>query len=584
MPATAATSTSPGPTERTPLLRDGGAGEESFLDEPGKKSDDRVSVRTALVDARADRDSTDEVPAAVVAVGADSPGECGLSGDKPRVSLVAVMAPMILGIFLVAMDVTIVTSTYASIGSQFEQLQNTSWIATGYMLSMTSFQPLYGKLSDIFGRKSCLIFAYTVFALGCLFCGLARNMTELVAARALAGIGGGGMTTLASIVMSDVATLRQRGTLQGFGNIAFAAGQATGAPLGGLLADSIGWRWAFLIQVPLTMLAILSVSFGLKLPRPSAGDLRAKLARIDFAGAGALVLAVFTLLFGLDRGGNVAWRDRLTVASLAASALAAALFAAVELRWAREPFAPRRIVADRALVASYLCNMFSSAAAVSLVYLISLYLQAVRGARASDVGVILLPTIFGGVTGSLSTGLVMQSTGRYYVLTVAVFTLMLVGNTTVALVTGVVKFSLAGLIIGSATNNLGYGSGLTSTIVSLIANAGPEDQAIATAVSYLFRSLGSVIGLSVGTTLTQDVLRQRLRARLSGAGAGANVDEIVRRVRESLGYLEQLEPAVREKVVLSYQDGLQAGFWFTVACSATTVLVSFYIKEKPLAG
>ncbi|KAI0354395.1 MFS general substrate transporter [Trametes cingulata] len=551
--------------ERTPLLANSS---DSTADSQGSAVAPEVVV-PAL-------GSTDELAAAVVS----SANGDDAAPHKPQVSLVAVMAPMILGIFLVAMDVTIVTSTYASIGSQFEQLQNTSWIATGYMLSMTSFQPLYGKLSDIFGRKSCLIFAYTVFALGCLFCGLARNMTELIAARALAGIGGGGMTTLASIVMSDVAPLRQRGTLQGFGNIAFAAGQATGAPLGGFLADSVGWRWAFLIQVPLTALAILSVGLGLKLPRSSTREFRAKLARIDFAGAGTLVLAVFTLLFGLDRGGNVAWKDRLTIASLVASALFSIAFATVELRWAREPFAPKRIVANRALVASYLCNLFSSGATITLVYHISLYLQAVRGASASDVGLILLPTIFGGVTGSLTTGLIMQSTGKYYVLTVATFSLMLMGNTLVAFVTGVVKYNLLGLIIGSATNNLGYGSGLTSTLVSLIANAGPEDQAIATAVSYLFRSLGSVIGLSVGTTLTQDFLRQSLRRRLSGG----NVDEIVRRVRESLEYLEQLEPAVREKVIHSYQDGLQAAFWFTVALSVLTVIVSFFVKEKPLAS
>ncbi|KAI9068970.1 MFS general substrate transporter [Trametes sanguinea] len=520
--------------------------------------------------------STDELAAETVQTPASEDSDV----VKPQVSLVAVMAPMILGIFLVAMDVTIVTSTYASIGSQFEQLQNSSWIATGYMLSMTSFQPLYGKLSDIFGRKSCLIFAYTIFALGCLFCGLARNMTELIAARALAGIGGGGMTTLASIVMSDVAPLRKRGTLQGFGNIAFAAGQATGAPLGGFLADSIGWRWAFLIQVPLTLLAILSVGFGLKLPRSYTGDFRVKLARIDFAGAATLVVAVFTLLFGLDRGGNIAWKDRITIASLSTSAVFLAGFAAIELRWAREPFAPQRIVANRALLASYLCNLFSSAAAVTLVYHISLYLQAVRGASASDVGLILLPTIFGGVTGSLTTGLVMQSTGRYYVLTIVVFTVMLAGNLSVALITGVLKYSLPVLMMGSAANSLGYGSGLTSTLVSLIANAGPEDQAIATAVSYLFRSLGSVVGLSVGTTLTQDFLRQSLHRRLSGA----NVDEIVKRVRESLEYLEQLKPAVREQVVRAYQDGLQAAFWFTVSLTALTVVISFFVKEKPLAG
>ncbi|KAI0821779.1 MFS general substrate transporter [Trametes gibbosa] len=506
--------------------------------------------------------------------------ELGVS-QKPHVSLVAVMAPMILGIFLVAMDVTIVTATYASIGSQFEQLQNTSWIATGYMLSMTSFQPLYGKLSDIFGRKSCLVFAYTVFALGCLFCGLARSMTELIAARTFAGIGGGGMTTLAFIVMSDVAPLRQRGTLQGFANIAFAAGQATGAPLGGLLADSIGWRWAFLIQVPLTVLAILSVSLGLNLPRSApSGVLRTKLARIDFAGAFTLVLTVFTLLLGLDLGGNVSWRAPLTISALAASALFLVVFATVELRWAREPLAPSRIVANRALAAAYACNFLSSAAAVALVYHLALYVQAVRGARAADVGLVLLPTIVGGVAGSLATGLVMQRTGRYYVLTVVVFGVMLLGNVAVAIVTGGARYSLVGLIVGSAATNVGYGSGLTSTIVSLIANAGPEDQAIATAVSYLFRSLGSVLGLSIATTLTQDILRKSLRARLTGG----HVDEIVRKVRESLEYLQQLEPAVRAQVVLAYQDGLQAAFWFTAAMSAATVVVAFYIREKPLSG
>ncbi|KAJ3001802.1 hypothetical protein NUW54_g6202 [Trametes sanguinea] len=180
----------------------------------------------------------------------------------------------------------------------------------------------------------------------------------------------------------------------------------------------------------------------------------------------------------------------------------------------------------------------------------------------------------------LTTGLVMQSTGRYYVLTIVVFTVMLAGNLSVALITGVLKYSLPVLMMGSAANSLGYGSGLTSTLVSLIANAGPEDQAIATAVSYLFRSLGSVVGLSVGTTLTQDFLRQSLHRRLSGA----NVDEIVKRVRESLEYLEQLKPAVREQVVRAYQDGLQAAFWFTVSLTALTVVISFFVKEKPLAG
>ncbi len=301
----------------------------------------------------------------------------------------------------------------------------------------------------------------------------------------------------------------------------------------------------------------MSVGFGLNLPRPAHGNLREKFARIDFAGAGTLVVATFLLLLGLDRGGNISWRDNITIASLAISASFYLVFVAVELRWAREPFAPKRIVANKALLASYLANLLSNGAAISLIFNVSLYLQAVQGVSASEVGLTLLPTIFGGVIGSLSTGLIMQATGKYYVLTLAAFTVMLAGDVVVALVTGPLKYSLVALSIGQSDSpteiekilTLPFrpdlqqhrnwcaqspssssprkltsmiGSGLTTTLVALIANAGPEDQAVATAVSYLFRSLGSVVGLSVSTTITQNVLRQSLRKRLTGG----DIDEV----------------------------------------------------------
>lgn len=163
-----------------------------------------------------------------------------------------------VGVFLSACDQTIIISSYGRIGSELKALNNTSWIATAYLLSITSFQPLYGKISDIFGRKPALLSAYAIFGVGCLFCGLARDMNELIAARAFAGIGGGGMTTVVSILLSDIIPLRERGTWQGIINLIFAAGSGTGAPLGrsrisakpgadddigGFLADSVGWRW-----------------------------------------------------------------------------------------------------------------------------------------------------------------------------------------------------------------------------------------------------------------------------------------------------------------------------------------------------
>ena len=207
------------------------------------------------------------------------------------------------------------------------------------------------------------------------------------------------------------------------------------------------------ISLASTLIGFVSFAFTvgtfLTLPRSPTGDLRAKFARIDFAGAFTLVASIFLLLFGLDRGGNLAWRDTTTIASLSGAAGFFALFVLVELRWAREPCAPKRIVTNRTLLASYLANLFSNAAGITLIFSVSLYLQAVQGARAGEAGLILLPTVFGGVAGSLGIGLIMQATGKYYVATVASFALMLFGTVVVALVTGPWRYTLVGLSFGT---------------------------------------------------------------------------------------------------------------------------------------
>ncbi|KAA1473601.1 MFS general substrate transporter [Dentipellis sp. KUC8613] len=510
---------------------------------------------------------------------AESPLPEDKDPGKSFAALATTIMPMAVGTFLASMDYTIVASSFAAIGSDLKQLQNTSWIATGYMLTSTSFQPLYGKLSDIFGRKPCLLFAYSIFALGCLFCGLARNMNELIAARALAGIGGGGMSTIVSIIMSDIIPLRSRGTWQGIINIVWASGSACGAPLGGLLADSIGWRWAFLFQVPISVLAFTSVSIALKLPKPVAADFKARLKRIDFAGSLTLVLAVSCLLLGLDRGGNVAWDDKFTVGALAAAAVLSALFGLVETRLAREPFAPSRIALNPMLLASYLCNFFSVASSMSLVFYVALYVQAVRLGSAKDSGLVLLPSIVGGVTGSLGSGLIMQATGKYHVLTVTNYFIMVGGIALVTLVTAIIAYSLPVLEIGLTLMSIGNGSGITTTLIALIAHAGPADQAVATAVSYLFRSLGSVVGLAVSSTLFQDTLRRYLRSRLEGQ----DVEEIVSRVRESLTYIDTLDPAVRAVVRTSYEQSIHSVFFFSLGLAVCALVSSFFIREKPLA-
>ena len=296
-----------------------------------------------------------------------------------------------IGVFLSAADQTLIVSSYGRIGSELQALDKTTWIATGYFFTLAAFQPLYGKLSDIFGRKAALLFAYVVFGLGCLFCGLARNMNELIAARAFAGIGGGGMTTVVSILLSDIIPLRERGTWQGYINIIYSSGAGIGAPLGGVLADTIGWRWAFLIQAPMCFIAFLSVALVLHLPNKDDTPWTTKLRRIDFLGAFTLVAAVALLLLGLDRGSNFSWRAPITIISLCISLPLFGLFAFLETKVAAEPFAPARIVADKGLSACYLCNFFAFGSWLATLFYIPLFYQAVgesflrHGKRSSEL-------------------------------------------------------------------------------------------------------------------------------------------------------------------------------------------------------
>ncbi|KAJ7205000.1 MFS general substrate transporter [Mycena pura] len=499
--------------------------------------------------------------------------------DKPPLSLLTIVMPMAIGVFLCAMDQTIVVSSYAAIGSELKQLQNTSWIATAYMLTLTTFQPLYGKMSDIFGRKPCLLFAYILFALGCLACGLAQTMPQLILARGLTGIGGGGMSTVVSIIMSDIVPLRSRGTWQGIINIVYAFGSATGAPLGGFMVDTIGWRWGFLVQAPAIVLAFISVSYALHLPQSGASDFKTKLRRVDFSGALSLVLCVFFLLFGLDRGGNVAWEDTYTIAALCLFSIFFALFVAVELAWATEPFAPRRIIAHRALLGAYLVNFFAMMSGLSLIFHLSLFYQAVLRKEPAAVGLWLAPTVAAGVLGSLSGGLAIQATGRYYWVTVAAYAMMALGALGTTLQAGVLRTSAVGVAIASFFVSVGNGTGITTSLVALIANAGPADQAIATAVSYLFRSLGSVVGLSIASTLLQLTLRRGLRASLSD---DRDIDDIIRRVRASLAAIDELDAPTAALVRAAYAVAVRATMWFSTAMAGCALVAATFIRETPI--
>ncbi|KAF8254003.1 MFS general substrate transporter [Wilcoxina mikolae CBS 423.85] len=499
----------------------------------------------------------------------------------PGVKLQYILPALAIGIFLAAMDNTIVVSSYGAIGNDLKELNRTSWIATAYLLTTTSFQPLYGKLSDIFGRKASLLFAYTVFGVGCLACGLSRTMGQLIAARAFAGIGGGGMTTVVSILVSDLVPLRSRGTWQGVLNIVFASGAAVGAPLGGLMADIIGWRWSFIFQFPGTLLACLVVGVFLNLPSSSQSTtpFKSRLLRVDFLGAGVLVLAVLSLLIGLDLASNVSLKSPVVMSSLSMAIIFFGSFAYIEKYIAAEPFAPPKIVRQRTILASSLANFFAFGAHMTILFYVPLYYQAVKSNSAGEAGIQLLPAIAGGVTGSLLGGLLMQKTGRYYWLTVVAYFLSVVGAALVLVSVSMCE-STTGISMGIISSGFGNGIGVTTSLIAIIAAAGSKDQAVATAVSYLFRALGTVTGVSVGSMLVQNKLRSELGARLEGD----DIDEIVRKVRESMEFIGTLPEETRVVVRACYRDALQVAFVFALGLAVCAVVSAAFIKEKKLGG
>ncbi|RGP75076.1 multidrug resistance [Fusarium longipes] len=471
-----------------------------------------------------------------------------------------VLAAVGIGVYLAAADQLITVATYAKIGSELHALNNTSWIATAYFLTLTSGQPLYGKLSDIFGRKSCLLFAYTIFAIGCLGCGLAQSMAQLCVARAISGIGGG-----------------ERGIWQGKISLLFFAGTATGAPLGGVLADSVGWRWSFLGQIPLCFVAFIAVYFVLDLPPVEHDHWLSKIRKVDFLGALTLVTAVIALLVGLDSGSNRGWSHNITIIALSLTPVLFGLFVVVELKIASYPLAPGHIIFDSSLFASYLVNFSAIAGQTSSLFYTPLFFQAVQGLDATQSGALLVPVMLSAVTTSIVSGWIIKRTEKFYFLNLLSYAVAFISIAPICWF--VWSRSTLWVSVALVVMAVGTGSAFITTLIGLLANATVEDTAVVVACSYLFRALGSSIGISIGSAVLQQVLRTELTARLPDQGEAREIEE---RVRQSLEYIKELPPNIAEQVRWSYQI---ATIW-TLASSAIQFLLafifSFWVKERPL--
>ena len=496
--------------------------------------------------------------------------------DEPTTArLLLVMFSVWIGCFLAALDSTIVATLSAPISASFHSLSLLSWLATAYFIANAALQPLSGRLTDIMSRKWGLIFSNLFFTAGNLICGLATSESVMILGRVIAGMGGGGLTAIATFVGSDLVPLRRRGVWQGFGNICYGVGAGLGGVFGGWINDTIGWRWAFLIQVPLTIISGILVAFTVDIPVRESST--AAWRRIDFSGSFTLVATLVLLLLGVNSGGNVVpWTHPLVLVSLPLSALSLALFILIEDRRASEPIIPVRLLLHRTVSSACLTNWFVTMSTFALLFYGPVYFQ-LQGLSATQAGVRLVPHSFGLAIGSLGVGVLMRWTGKYYWLNVVILLVYigaLVLISTFDLHTPSWEPFAVFLFAG-----LGYAGMLTITLLALISAVAHEHQAVITSASYAFRSTGSAIGITTVSAVFQNVLKGELWRRL-GDWEGAK--EIIPRVRDSLEEIKTLPEDWRTAVTDVYMDAVRGVFVTMLGLAVVGFVCSLGMREHTL--
>lgn len=498
------------------------------------------------------------------------------TADEPSTGkLLLVMSSIWLGTFLAALDSTIVATLSAPISASFNSLSLVSWLASAYFIANAAFQPLSGRLTDIFSRRTGLVFSNTFFAAGNLICGLATKEWVMILGRVVAGMGGGGLNAISTFVGSDLIPLRRRGVWQGFGNICFGVGAGLGGVFGGWINDTWGWRKAFLILVPLTVISGTVVFFTVKVPVKHSE--KAAIKRVDFLGAATLISTLVLLLIGLNSGGNVVpWNHPLIYTTLPLSFVSLLLFIYIENSLASEPVIPVKLLLSRTVLAACLTNWFMTMSVFSLILYGPIYFQ-VRGLSPTQAGARLIPQSVGTAVGSIAVGLLMRRTGRYYLLNILIQLIFLAACSllsTFDLSTSTWKPLLTFFLSGT-----GYSGMLTTTLIALISAVDHNDQAVITSASYAFRSTGSAIGITIASAVFQNILKLRLWATL---GDRADAALIIARLRDSLDEIQKLPIEWQREVREIYMEALRGVFLTTLGIGVVAALCSLAMREHKL--
>ncbi|PWN31812.1 MFS general substrate transporter [Meira miltonrushii] len=505
------------------------------------------------------------------------------------------VAAVYVGLMIAAIDSTLVVSLIGPISSSFGASDRAFWISTSYMLSLGACSPIYGRLSDIFGRKSCLLWATIIFGLGTGLCTMSPTMEFLILGRAVQGIGAAGLQPASAIVTNDLIPLRRRGMYHAFGQLVYSFGFAIGGPVGGFLNDWLGWRAAFTMQIPPILLAFFMILFFLKLPNlPITREQHAKevemkgkplytviWTRCDPLGTTVMVAAVVTMLltFSLVSVYDLAWSDVKVWGLLLIAAVLFAFFVLIEARWTREPIMPMRFMTQWSYTSIFLSYFIISTTQAMLFYL-PFYLIVVMEESTSEIGLRFLPISVATLSSAFTVGSLLRRTGQYRTMAIVMTILSALSPAWMATWTAKNRPSDASQFLAVVPAGIG-GSGLnTILMVALFAVAGQQDSAGAVGLVYLIRTSGVIVGISALGSIIQKILIVELNKRIHGKHA----DQIINLIRKNLNAIATLPSKQRQAAKESYGIALQSFQIIIVGLSLLNLVIVFFIKERPLSG
>ncbi|PLB37103.1 MDR family MFS transporter [Aspergillus candidus] len=504
---------------------------------------------------------------------------------KPPRGFVWIQIAIMSNVFLSGFDGTITASTYAVISSEFNAANTASWLTTSYLITSTAFQPLYGRFSDIFGRRTSFFTATITFIAGCIGCGVAQDIVTLNLMRALTGIGGGGLMTMATIVNSDLIPFRRRGMYQALQNGMNGFGAVCGASFGGSIVDTIGWRWCFIMQVPVGIFALVTGYLVINLSSPSSNGLvqpgqglRAIWKYVDLSGACLLILGLSSQLVGLSLGGNeLPWSDPWVVGSLVGSVVLLALFVFVEGTTSAIPLIPLRMLKGVLPVATQISNVCVGMAAYAFLFTLPLLFQVILLDSASKAGARLAVPSLAAPIGSLVSGIVMSRWGKLAHLVRTGAALMCIGNFLVMLLQ--FNDSEWKYYVYVIPASLGQGIVYPGILFTFLAAFDHADHAVSASTVYLVRSLGTVWGVAITSTIVQNTLRSGLAEALSGV---PDKWKLIDDIRHSVSAIYTLPPEVQMAARLVYYRGIRLSFLASACFGLVATIAALFTRGKGL--